>query len=594
MRYFIFLFTIVYSLSAFSQSQEFNLKYELVNLGKDVNSGYHEAAPVISTDGKTLYFFVTDHPENTYGKEGSQDIWYSRLNADGNWGPAEHLKSPLNEHHSNQVFTVLPDGNTLFIRGGRRDNTKGFSFTYRQGNGWSSPDEIKVDDFDKMNLGRFYGATMSSDRNYIILYFSEKANSSMSDLYLSKKMSNGDYSRPVKLPTNINTGRDEFGCFLGPDDKVLYFSSSRKDMGFGGADIYKTTRLDDSWMKWSDPVNMGEPINSSAFDGYFSIDREDNVFVAMAGKRIDGGNLDIFKLVPKKITINLKGAVVDAKTSMPLGAEVEVLTGSKVDTTLRANESNGTFSMVLPKSGEYKFKTKLEGYNPGSGSVSFGEVFNDTTVYVEIQMQPIKKIPVLSGVVFDMKTDEPVNATVAIKIKESDTPERKVKTKEGVYKGNAEERGWYVLSATAEGYLNATDSIEIAGGDIEEFTKDLYMIPIEVGSTVRLNHIYFDFDKTTLKSESFVELDKVVDFLNNNPTVQIEIAGHTDSKGSDDYNLNLSQGRAEAVVNYLIEQQIDSYRLSAKGYGETVPVDTNDTEEGRAENRRVEFTILSK
>ena len=151
-----------------------------------------------------------------------------------------------------------------------------------------------------------------------------------------------------------------------------------------------------------------------------------------------------------------------------------------------------------------------------------------------------------------------------------------------------------MLTATAEGYLNATDSIEIVGEDIEEFNKDLYMIPIEVGSTVRLNHIYFDFDKTTLKSESFVELDKVVEFLNNNPTVEIEIAGHTDSKGSDDYNLNLSQGRAEAVVNYLIEQKIDSYRLSAKGYGETVPVDTNDTEEGRAENRRVEFTILSK
>ena len=91
-----------------------------------------------------------------------------------------------------------------------------------------------------------------------------------------------------------------------------------------------------------------------------------------------------------------------------------------------------------------------------------------------------------------------------------------------------------------------------------------------------------------------MELDKVVDFLNNNSSVEIEIAGHTDSKGSDDYNLNLSQGRAQAVVDYLIGQGIDEYRLVAKGYGETVPLETNDTDEGRAVNRRVEFTVLKK
>ncbi|HOO10852.1 MAG TPA: OmpA family protein, partial [Cyclobacteriaceae bacterium] len=95
-----------------------------------------------------------------------------------------------------------------------------------------------------------------------------------------------------------------------------------------------------------------------------------------------------------------------------------------------------------------------------------------------------------------------------------------------------------------------------------------------------------------LKPESFVELDKVVEFLMANPSVEIEIAGHTDSKGSDDYNLNLSQGRSQSVVDYLISQGIDSYRLSAHGYGETRPIDTNDTDEGRASNRRVEFTVL--
>jgi outer membrane protein OmpA-like peptidoglycan-associated protein len=124
--------------------------------------------------------------------------------------------------------------------------------------------------------------------------------------------------------------------------------------------------------------------------------------------------------------------------------------------------------------------------------------------------------------------------------------------------------------------------------------KDLYLQPIEVGLTVRLKNIYFDFDKTTLKSESYTELNKVVDFLKRNETVEIEISGHTDSKGADTYNETLSQGRSQSVVDYLISQGIDGARLTAHGYGESRPIETNDTEEGRANNRRVEFTVLKK
>ncbi|MDZ7647224.1 MAG: OmpA family protein [Cytophagales bacterium] len=137
-----------------------------------------------------------------------------------------------------------------------------------------------------------------------------------------------------------------------------------------------------------------------------------------------------------------------------------------------------------------------------------------------------------------------------------------------------------------------SDSVEVVSEEITPVVKNIYLTPIEVGLTVRLKNIYFDFDKTTLKSESFVELDKVVDFLKRNSSVSIEISGHTDSKGSDSYNENLSQGRSQAVVDYLISQGIDSSRLEAHGYGESKPIDSNDTEAGRANNRRVEFTVL--
>ncbi|MEQ9166692.1 MAG: adhesin, partial [Fulvivirga sp.] len=241
-------------------AQEYSQRYELVNLGRDVNTAYHEGAPVVSADGKTLYFFVHNHPENTYGKEGSQDIWFAELGEDGKWGKAQHLGKPLNDHKANQVFTVMPDNQTLFIRGGSGKNRDGFSFTKKVGNSWSNPDEIDIDDFKNMHKGKFYGATVSSDGNNMILYFSEKENSTFSDLYASKRIEGNKWTRPVKLGTNINTSRDEFAPFLAPDDRTLYFSSTRKDMGIGGSDIYKVIRKDDTWTNWSDPENVGRPL----------------------------------------------------------------------------------------------------------------------------------------------------------------------------------------------------------------------------------------------------------------------------------------------------------------------------------------------
>jgi len=151
-----------------------------------------------------------------------------------------------------------------------------------------------------------------------------------------------------------------------------------------------------------------------------------------------------------------------------------------------------------------------------------------------------------------------------------------------------------MISASSEGYLNAIDSVQIDNEEMTPVSKDIYLQPIEVGVTVRLKNIYFDFDKTSLKKESFVELNKVVDLLKQNPSVEIEIAGHTDNKGSDEYNHNLSQGRSQTVVDYIISQGIESFRLTAHGYGESKPIDTNDNEQGQANNRRVEFTVLKK
>lgn len=562
-------------------------RYELVKMDKTVNTFHHEAAPVISPDGNTLYFFVQDHPENTLGKDDTQDIWMSKKDANGVWSAAEHLRSPYNIHASNQVFTVFDDG-SLFIRGGRSKGEKGFSLVTG-----GSLREIEVKDFKSMNKGRFYGASMSADKKHILLYFSEKEKSEMSDLYESHLESNGTYSRPVKL--KLSTTLDDVGPFIAPDQNTLYFGSARQAPGRqGGVDIYKTTRLDDTWTNWSEPVNMGKPINTSALDFYFTIDRAGNVFTSRANKALEGAQLDLYMLVPKTIKITLAGYVYNQKTNDPLEANLDVKLKDKEPMKLQS-KADGNFETRIPEVTEVTVNATKEGFLPKTENIKIPKISGDTTVSVQVLMTPVAKKLMIVGYVFDAKTEKVItNANLEIILKSERKTNFKLGASDGKYEKEIPKLGWYLISTSAPGYLNGYDSVQVNDAELTPYQKDVYLQQIEIGVTVRLKNIYFDFDKTTLKKESFVELNKVVTFLKQNSSVEIEIAGHTDSKGADDYNLNLSQGRSQSVVDYLISQGIDSSRLTAHGYGEGKPIDTNDSDEGRANNRRVEFTVLAK
>ncbi len=566
--------------------QQVSPRYELVKMDKAVNTFHHEAAPIVSAEGNTLYFFVQDHPENTYGGDDTQDIWMSQRDDNGVWGPAHHLGSPFNIHRSNQVFTILPELD-LFIKGGKSKGEKGFSIVTSAGN----LTELEVSDFKKMNKGRFYGATMSADRKHIIIYFSEVDNSPNSDLYISHLQGDGTYSTPVKM--DLSSTLDEVGPFIGPDQKTLFFASARRAPGRqGGVDIYKATRLDETWTKWSEPVNLGKPINTSALDFYFTMDHSGNVFTSRANKALEGAQLDIYMLVPKEIKITLQGIVYNQKTNELLpGADIEVHVKEKDPLKLKS-DARGEFKTGIPEVSEYIVSAKANGFLPREQSFRIPELYNDTTLNIEMLLTPVAKKLLLTGNVYDKKTGKVINANLQVSLKGGSKASASIRATDGKYEHAIPKLGQYFIAASAEGYLNAADSVSINDEELTPVTKDIYLEPIEVGVTVRLKNIYFDFDKTTLKHESFVELNKVVDFLKQNRTVEIEISGHTDNKGTDEYNDDLSQGRSQAVVDYIVSQGIDSYRLAARGYGESKPIDTNDTDEGRSNNRRVEFTVL--
>lgn len=679
MKKLLFLFLL---LPNFIFAQNEQVLYQLVELNKEVNSRYHESAPLVTPDNQRLYFTISDHPENNDGRDNSQDIWYSDKQADGTWGKAIHMESPFNKRKFNQVYTILDDGNALFIRGGKNKNKDGFSIITKEGKGWGRPEELEVEGYEDMNNGVFSGATISEDRSAIIIYMNERSKKPYSDLYLSLRKGDGSYSKPVMIES-LSTYKDEFGPYLTENDQVMYYASNR-DGGLGGVDIWKVRRLDDSWLKWSEPENIGPPINTDGFDSYFSVDESgNNAFTTRTYVSADGSNMNIYGLIPKA-KITLKGKVLDAVTKKPL--DVYLTAEPEGDKPLDYQvKSDGNYQFITYKNKVFNFITAKIGYEQFNESLDLSEILKDTVINKDLYLNPIKTKVSLSGLITDARSLNPVNAIVKVE-KNNFTDSTRTRFKDGGYNISLDGAGKYhikvisddyedvseaftvtipkgeyayeirkdyqmskaikpyivsgividektkepleaelsfeiqdttfsSLRSNADGtfqikilkhgelvirgkkinYLNLEDSLTITDNqDFREYSTTLEMSPIEVGKTVIINNIYFNFDKTTLKEASFPELDRLTDLMTQNPGIKIDIIGHTDSKGSDDYNLTLSEGRAQSVMEYLIEKGIAEERLTATGMGETAPISSNDTDEGRAQNRRVEFTIVAK
>ena len=675
----IVFFYLCFVISA--QAQDSQILYKLVELNKEVNSRYHETAPLVTPDNKRLYFTVTNHPENNEGTDNSQDIWYADKQADGSWGKAIHMDSPLNKRKFNQVFTILDDGNTLFIRGGSKKHQEGFSLTYKNGDAWTKPEELLIPGFEEMNQGRFSGAAISQDRTAIIIYMNERSGKPYSDLYISKLQADGSYSKP-KMIESLSTHKDEFGPYLAENDQVMYYASNM-DGGLGGVDIWKVKRLDDTWMNWSDPENLGPPINTGGFDSYFSMDQSgQNAFTTRTYISADGSNMNIYGLIPKakitvkgtvmdqkskkplallltvqtaddpinmevkadgqyefttyediphefiaakigyemlsdeidlsgtekdtvliknlylepvKVNISLYGYILEAQSLLPANAWVHVKRNNKIDSVQTAYQ-DGSYQIALADEGQYEIFIKSDQYEliTEKIEVTVPEGQFELEIRKDYNLNKAIKPYVIEGFVYDEQSRAPLAAQLSFEIGDS----LKVKTEskeDGSFRVEISKAAEVAIYAQKVNYLNLEDELLISDDQrFLNYSKELLMAPIEVGKTVIIDNIYFNFDQATLLPESFPELDRLTNLMRQNPGIKIEISGHTDDKGSDAYNLTLSDGRAIAVMDYLIDKEIASDRMTAKGYGESSPISDNATEVGRAQNRRVEFTIVAK
>ncbi len=488
-------------------------------LDKNVNSEYSEVNPLLSPDGKTLYFSRKNHPENVGGVNDKEDIWYSELGTDGKWTLARNMGKQFNNEYPNfinAVSSATPDGKSVLLLLGNRYEEKGkmlagVSVSNNIGGTWTDPKPLQIEDDYNFNEKANYFLT--NTRKALLMSIEREDSRGGRDLYVSFPKNDSAWTKPLNLGGVVNTAGEESGPFLASDDKTLYFSSNGFS-GFGGSDVFVSKRLDDTWTNWSPPENMGPDINSKLDDLFFNIPSMSDY--AYYSRGVTEENLDIFRVKmplyrsPEPIVI-VKGKLIDAKTGKPIGAKIiyEELPGGKEVGIAYSDPKTGEYEVHLPGGKLYGFRAEADGY-----------------------------------------------------VSESQNLDLRNFNKDGTYE-----------------------------------QKDVQLAPIGVAAiednaTIVLNNIFFDFDKDVLKSESFPELNRIVGLMNEKPNMKVEIAGHADATGPEDYNLDLSHRRASSVAKYLGDKGIATDRVTVTFFGESRPVDTNSTREGRKKNRRVEFKIL--
>ena len=400
---------------------------------------------------------------------------------------------------------------------------------------------------------------ISQDGRFIVFTICGEGGLGSCDLYWSKKI--GDrWSKPRNLGAAVNSRYWDSQPSFSIDGKTLYFTSNRPG-GKGGKDIWKTTLNENG--RWNKAVNLGDSINTPQDETCPFIHYDDQTLYFASNGHIGMGGFDIF--YSRKLN--------DTTWSMPTNIGYPINTsGEEMNLIVGASGNTAIFS-----------SDKLDGYG-GQDLYSF-ELYEDARPVPTTYMK---------GIVFDEKTNQRLAADFKIidLENENEVVSATADPVTGSFLISLPVNKNYALNVSMDGYLFHSENIELLSGTPNEpFLKNVGMKQLSVGESMVLKNVFFETNKYDLKDESRVELMKLHSFMQNNPAVSIEISGHTDNVGNDNDNQTLSENRAQAIYNFLIENGIEANRLSYKGYGETQPIDTNDTEEGRANNRRSEFKI---
>src|SRR5688572_7478865 len=510
------------------------------NLGEGVNTPYNDYSPIISADGNTLIFTSnrTDDPARAKANANFEDIFVS-YKTSNKWSVPKPISTNVNIKYNDAAASLSPDGKTLFLY---YEEGEGDIYTStRTGDEWSQPKPLNKN----INTAMFWETCASITADGKKLFFASNRPGGIGelDIYMSLLDAKGDWGKAVNLGPMINTANNDDSPFIHHDGVTLYFSSDGHPR-LGNSDIFVSEFVNN---KWNKPENMGYPLNSWEYDGFFTLSPDKKKGYFSTAKEGGLGDADIYSITFLEPKYKPKPKPVIAKVE-----EVKV-------------------KQELPKHEEF--------------------------VDPEIAIHKIAKvITLLKGKVIDERNAAPLSAVISL----VDNITNKVITKlnsnpvTGEFELTIPHGGNYGVATEKSGYLFNSINFNLpAFAEYQEIDTHIIMVKAEVGSKVVLRNVFFDIGKSDLKTESIAEVENIKELLTRDAHLRVQINGHTDNMGNVTSNKALSLKRASAVVNYLVQHGIAASRLTAKGYGSERPIVSNDDETGGREiNRRTEIEII--
>lgn len=500
----------------------------------ELNTEYNDFAPSISTDGGEI-IFTSDRPNgNQANAAGSydKDIYSSSI-YDGKWTAPKGVKG-VNTPTDDISNNISYDGTKMLMH--REEDGQFDIFESRLvGADWTSPEKVHFQ-ISSAKANERYASY--SPGGWSIFFGRDNANRSNGyDIMFSSMQSKLKKNyMAAQMITSVNSRFNDGPIYIHIDDETMYIASEGEG-SLGGYDIFVSKKSHGTWSK---PENLGYPINTP-YDDFFFAGTANGKYAYIASNREGGkGGYDIYKVTfwgPEKNPVT-------ATEDYLLASVVNPMKDNSIEATVDVNKKSFTV---------FKGKT-IDALTRKAVEANI-EITDNAT-----------------GKVIETFTSNSATGKFIITLASGKN---------------------YGIAVKAEGYLFHSENFDIPMGSADNLVdKIIELKNIAVGSKIALRNIFFDTGKSTLRSESNAELDRLVKLMKDVPSLNIEISGHTDNTGSAKMNESLSQDRAQAVVSYLTSKGIAAGRMTAKGYGASKPIATNSTTDGRQQNRRTEFEIL--
>lgn len=640
-RSFLVFIAVFYVQSGFSQM--IIPKFYTPQKVEELSSDAEESMPLPFNQGKSLYFYRTYvEGEGRKTVVTGQDIWFSRLGKKG-WAKPYRLFRSDYLTGDNSIVGTSADGKRVYLLNTTYhtadSSTRKLTFIDQlKKDQWTSPQEIHIPNFSFED--KYYSFYINPAESILLVSMSPTTQLLDEDLYVSLKDKEGNWGELIDLGKEINSRRFEVSPYISNDGKTLYFASNGHG-GYGESDIFVSYRLDDSWTKWTKPLNLGEPINSSDYDAFFIMGNNKevyftsnrgsdhiNIFKSIATGEFSFANIDsidgqfFYKGLPgDQITLRIEdgeGNIIDEIVTDAYGHFQYVkLNGEENYLIKLANEDNSDFvgSKVyfVDENGE---KTKRYVLTEDGIFVNSKDIIGEENIrgvfnYQQLPFSNIK-LAILDENGFPLDTivtDENGNFSYsllryegAIKIVPLSLEEdqwadltlyivdevgNKVKELKFDNKGfilpSDKEKGAALVKVQKGNLKVGKDKETISGAEIE--------IEAWRGMAEEKRVIYFGLNKTKLTEAEKSKLSLLLGILNYDTSRKLLLTGHTDNTGNNEINKFVGQKRAESVQAYFVKKGINKNRIIISSLGETTPQSSNDSEEGRAKNRRVMLEI---